>query len=352
MFARDDTTNTNLHFSDKELAESQLSNKHQNNLSNSISKDMTEKYNPGDFIAVNNEKNKHNIRDVYYVDQVFNDKLQVNKILRFHSANSKLQTKHRIVHKNDVFVVKSNKINEYKQEKITSVKERNSLSPNHQNVKKWCAFPDYNSLVDISDDESDHEDKNKDPYESLKQWEIQQRQNARRTLSYEICYPNQQQPNQVDLSIPSQESVSSQDDWDHQFDTNSPQYVEDEPLNDEVFFDQMDIDNTVSPMRRVQSVEHMDIDSTLSPMSRVQSLDHLYDQNNLNIDTNACQNLEHLLPRSQKRKRISPPRMLLPMEREHHGVMTRRQVRLTCSDPNITTPTPKDKEKRRKRNAQ
>ena len=121
MFARDDTTNTNLHFSDKELAESQLSNKHQNNPSNSISKDMTEKYNPGDFIAVNNEKNKHNIRDVYYVDQVFNDKLQVNKILRFHSSNSKLQTKHRIVHKNDVFVVKSNKINEYKQEKITNV---------------------------------------------------------------------------------------------------------------------------------------------------------------------------------------------------------------------------------------
>ena len=91
-------------FSDKELAESQLSKKHQNNLSNSISKDMTEKYSPGDFIAVNNEKNKHNISDVYYVDQVFNDKLQVNKILRFHSTNSKLQTKNRIVHKNDVFV--------------------------------------------------------------------------------------------------------------------------------------------------------------------------------------------------------------------------------------------------------
>jgi len=114
----------------------------------------------------------------------------------------------------------------------------------------------------------------------------------------------------------------------------------------------MDIDSTLSPMRRVKSVDHMEIDSTLSPMSRVQSLDHLYDQHNLNIDTNACQNLEHLLPRSQKRKRISPPRMLLPMEREHHGVMTRRQVRLTCSDPNITTPTSKDKEKRRKRNAQ
>ena len=130
-------------------------------------------------------------------------------------------------------------------------------------------------------------------------------------------------------------STSTQGEWDHQFDTNSPTYAEnDEPINDDVFDDC--------------------IDFTLSPMSQVQSVDLLYTQHNLDIDTNACQNVENILPCTNKRKRVSPPRQLLPMEREDQqfGVLTRQQVRLACFDFNNTTPTPKKKEKRRKGNAQ
>ena len=336
MFARDDTSNVNLHFSDKQLAENQQSNKHQNSSLTSKVKESSTPYTPGDFIAVNNEKNKHNVRDVYCVDRVFNDKLQVNKIIRFHSANSKLQTKHRIVHKNDVFVVKSNKIHENKPDKIV-MKKSNVLPKQH--VIRWCAFPNYDSIIDSSDDDTDKKDKPMDPYESLKQQEIQQRQNARRTLSYEICSPlrsNTHKISEVGLSENMRISTSTQGEWDHQFDTDSPTYAEDDVCNnDDVFSDQMDMD------------------FILSPMSRVQSVDQLYGQHNLNINTNACQNVEHILPRPHKRKRVSPPRRLLPMEREdqQHGVLTRSQVRLTCFDFNTTT-TPNKEKKRRKRNAQ
>jgi len=54
-------------------------------------------------------------------------------------------------------------------------------------------------------------------------------------------------------------------------------------------------------------------------MNRVQNLNELFEQAAAEIDTNECQNLELLLPtkcekQKQKKKKVSPPRQLLPLE--------------------------------------
>ena len=61
-------------------------------------------------------------------------------------------------------------------------------------------------------------------------------------------------------------STSTQGEWDHEFDTNSPTYLEnDEPLDDDVFSDQMENDFALGRQ--------------------------LYVQHNLNVGTNICLNL-------------------------------------------------------------
>ena len=209
------------------------------------------------------------------------------------------------------------------------------LPAHHENIQ---SIPESDlQLMDISSENSlPPEIPVKDPYESLKQWEIDQRQNARRTLSYQLCSSPDHETNQPTEASSSDivlKSTSTQGEWDHQFDTNSPTYLEnDEPLNDNVFADQMEID------------------FALSPMSQVQSVDKLYVQHNLNVDTNICQNVEHILPQPQKRKRVSPPRKMLPLERQdqQYGVLTRRQRRLTLFDSITITPSPNEEKKRRK----
>ena len=328
MFSRDDATNKNLHLSDKQLAEKQLCIKQYNNSLHSKTSN-SENYNQGDLIAVNSEKNKHNARDVYYIDKVFPNKLQVNKIIRFHSSNPRLQTRHRIVQKNDVFSVKPNH---------TTMITKDSPSPSFEpkpaksHPQPWCAFPQYSNIDDIDDDDKGSP---KDPYEALKRWETKQRQYAKRSLSYDICSPKpvNNQPQHKETLV----SESTQGDWDHQFDTHSPTYMD---TDDDDFQDVFE-----------------NIDFTLTPMSRVQSVDQLYEDNNLNVNTNQCQNLEHVLPKPKPvKKRVSPPRQLLPLEQEdlQHGIMTRSMqsnVRLTSSNDNATPTSSKEKVVRR-RNAQ
>jgi hypothetical protein len=328
MFSRDDATNKNLHLSDNQLAEKQLGIKQYNNSLHSKTSN-SENYNQGDLIAVNSEKNKHNARDVYYIDKVFPNKLQVNKIIRFHSSNPRLQTRHRIVQKNDVFSVKPNH---------TTMITKDSPSPSFEpkpaksHPQPWCAFPQYSNIDDIDDDDKGSP---KDPYEALKRWETQQRQYAKRSLSYDICSPKpvNNQPQHKETLV----SESTQGDWDHQFDTHSPTYID---TDDDDFQDVFE-----------------NIEYTLTPMSRVQSVDQLYEDNNLNVNTNQCQNLEHVLPKPKPaKKRVSPPRQLLPMEQEdlQHGILTRSMqsnVRLTSSNDNATPTSSKEKVERR-RNAQ
>ena len=330
MFARDNVSNQNLHFLDKQLADTQSSIKSTNNKQDSASMSEKISYNPGDLIAINNEKSKHNARDVYLVNKVFDDKLQVNKVIRFHSDNSKLQTKPRVVRSNDVFQVKSKpNLENNKDQKLYE-----SLTVRKPSIKCtlpcWKAFPDYDNIEDFDD----NDDKNNDPYETLKRWESEQRRHARRSLTYEICSPQQRSQSLGD-TIQRTHSTNTHGEWDHNFDTNSPTYLESD--DDTVF---MEYDNVFNPV--------------LSPMSRVQSVDELYEAHGLNIDTNQCQNVEDILPppeppaKSKKRKKISPLRQILPLER---GVLTRSKVRLTSSNDSLNTPRKPEKKKGR-RNAQ
>ena len=324
MFARDNVSNQNLHFSDKELADSQKLIKSNSNKPDSTTTSEKEIYSPGDLISINNEKSKHNVRDVYLVNKVFEDKLQVNKVIRFHSENSKLQTRPRIVRSNDIFQVKSQpKLGKFDNERHPTIIDKKPVVK--KSSTKWKAFPDYNKIEDSDDNNNDDDDN--DPYDNLRRWESNQRQHAQRSLRYEICSPVQRSQS-LDNNIQRTESTNTQHgDWDHDFDTNSPTYHD---ADDNSFIDtDDDVFNPVLPV--------------LSPMSRVQSVDNLYQAHGLNIDTNQCQNVDNILPppvslptQSKKKKKVSPPRQFLPLER---GVLTRsmKEVRLISSNDSLNT---------------
>ena len=97
------------------------------------------------------------------------------------------------------------------------------------------------------------------------------------------------------------------------------------------------------------------MNETLTPMNQVQSIDNLYQTHGLNVNTNLCQNVSNILPpaTNQSKKRISPPRQLLPLEKEQRGIETRRmkQVRLTCSNDSLET-LGKGEKKKKSGNAQ
>ena len=330
LFSRDNFSNENLHFSDKQLAEKQISIKTTNNSKQEIDVKANTSYKSGDLIAINNEKSKHNTRDVYLVNKIFDEKLQVNKIIRYHSQNSKLQTKPRIVRKNDVFPVIQHKINN-KMPEIRYEKDPSTLQPNKLQ-QKWNPFPNYDNVEDSDDNDDSNSKNNSDPYADLRMWEEDQRTYARQSLILNASTPRQKSQSISDFRNIRQDSTSTQDEWDHNFDTNNPQYQD---SDDESFHD----------------VFETNMNETLTPMNQVQSVDNLYQTHGLNIDTNQCQNVSDILPHrtNQSKKRISPPRQLLPFEREQRGIETRRmkQVRLTCSNDSVETPERGGKKEKR-----
>ena len=337
LFSRDNISNKNLHFSDKQLAEKQVSIKTTNNAKQDDENKATTSYKSGDFIAINNEKSKHNTRDVYLVNKVFEDKLQVNKIIRFHSENSKLQTKPRIVRKNDVFSVLQHKTT-YKSTEKYHENVPTKPQTNKPVFQKWNPFPNYDDIED-SDDDYTKPENNSDPYSDLRLWEENQRLHARETLILNASTPRQKSQSISDFRATRQDSTSTQDEWDHNFDTNNPQYQE---SDDESFHDVFDEFETI-------------MNETLTPMNQVQSIDNLYQTHGLNVNTNLCQNVSNILPpaTNQSKKRISPPRQLLPLEKEQRGIETRRmkQVRLTCSNDSLET-LGKGEKKKKSGNAQ
>lgn len=304
LFARENKTNENLNFKDEELSDAQQSIKRRNNENkNKDSNKSNTTFEPGQLISVANEKNKHSVRDVYVVNKTFDEKLQVNKIIRFHTKNPRIQTNPRIVHRKDVFKVGTD-IQKQKEKHTVTTKRPSAQEDTHE---KWQAFPNYSQIDDDSDIE-EGKTRNEDPYQELRRWEIQQRQHAKRSLQYAICSPTRTTEQLIDEVFvserPIRQSTSTQDEWDPQYDIQNPPYDSD---------DDIDIDDIISK-------------SPLGPMSRVQDIDKLYEEHGLNIDTTKCQNLEAVLMKptsTSKRKRVSPPRKDLPCEREKRQRITR-----------------------------
>ena len=327
LFSREHISNKNLHFKDKDLCEKQKESKQINNSQKASFKQTFEEFKIGDIIAIKSDSNKHNIRDTFLITKLFEDKLQINKIIRFLSPSAKIQTKPRFVRKCDVFIVTSRSPFLADQ---TNIKTEN-LSHQNQNSCKWSPF---NNFTVETDDECDDNKHKSDPYSALKQWEINQREHAKQTRLYQNSSQNNSTENLIQnvdlLNLPNTRNSNSSD-WDHGADINSPVYC-DYDSDTEVFYD-IDVEN---------------LDQTLTNMDMVQNIDQLYDHHGLNIDTNVCQNLENVLPTNtdntqQKKKKISPLRRELPIESDlRNGVITRSmsserdKVRFSCSSDRDT----------------
>lgn len=320
LFSRENISNKNLHLSDKNLAEKQKVIKSKNNSHPNDGKLVNENIKDGDFIAIRSDKNKHNLRDVFVVTKTFDEKLQINKMIRFDSPKAKIQAKPRYVRKCDTFLVNSRSKTDILPDDSSNITRPTTTKPVPVTAATWTAFGNFSV---VSDDEDDHNTGNIDPYANLRRWENSQRNHAKRSLNNEICSPKPSTSNlinriQVEQLQPGQ---STNSEWDHNFDINSPHYNDNDDINsdDDVF---------------------LEAETEAISMNRVHNIDNLYDIHGLSIDTNQCQNVEALLPpaRSTARpmKKVSPPRKELPIERDRRrGILTRSmstdgdKVRLT-----------------------
>ena len=328
LFSRENQSNKNLGLSDNNLLDIQKVIKDQNNKSSAkhISKNVQEKdvFKIGDIISIKADKTKNNVRDGFMITSTNKENLQVNKIIRFHSSNSKIQNKPRIIQASDAYKIidmKNHCNKDYNS-------EQNSTIPTHEHKhetmpnQEWQPFgnfdisydeiesPCYNHKTINSDQCNETNDEffevdntivnniPQDPYHSFKEWEKSQRLHARENLSIVTSSPIQQTRDLVDNidneNITRRRLFSDNDQWDHQFD-----------LNHSALSSSIDSDVFVLPRP--------------SPFLQVHNVEELIQETANNVDTNQCQLLEGLLPlppeQSVRKKRISPLRQQLPLEK-------------------------------------
>ena len=367
VFSRDSVNQHNLDIQDRNLSEEQMiiKDKNNKNLTNSRFKNKQEQpvnFDKGDTVVLINEKDKTKARDIFMVTNVDENKVQINKIMKYHSNTPKIQNKTRIVPLPAIYKV-SNKthiqtpINQryeaFKHQHTTEWKPYREKCdgsdddivepniPNNEHVDAgWNGSDndgDDGDNNDENNDNEDHEDGNDnnddnnnddnnpdpppneqsppsshnqsdddDPYDELKRWEINQRQEA---------------INSVVKTQISKEIRSLIVDLDASYhEMCSPPPIPKAP--NELDWDS-DWDNFLTP----------NISPILPPppLMQVQTVDNALEQaiSRMNsIATDKPQRLENVLPvpdlqllRARKKKRISPPRDDLPLER------TRSQTR-------------------------
>ena len=302
IFSRDNYTNKNIALNDRKLAQQQLQNKtvdnrHSEKVKFAKSNNHQESVKKGDTVAFVLKPDKTKSRDIFLVTDVFKDKLQVNKIMRFHSSQPKIQTKSRIVPTPAVY-----QITDAKQPRCsdiqTKIAPQISTNTTSNTAIPWRPYRDCAS----TDDEDEEILKtpprsNKsapDPYSSLRTWEKEQRTYARRSLST---------PDRMSSTKQLVESLDSS------FEASAIRYTPDDNEGDLTW------DNFTTPTAQ----------SSPEGLSRVHYVDDLYDEVRKNLEqiqTDQVQNLDHVLPipecmlKPSKKKRVSPPRPDLPLERE------------------------------------
>lgn len=319
MFSRDFKSQTNLHIQDESLAAEQQILKKINHDSSVKSKGIItpadQLFNKGDTVAIVSEKNKIHSRDVYLVTDTYPDKLQVNKIIRYHSETPKFQSKPRIVPKNAVFHLSHG----IKQPKLGPPSKPKPF-PSKAKVPVWSPY-NHKTNPTFDSDDSDQEDNrtnisppitssenstsgnppspptqdgnspeqdnaqdfHDDFYTPFRDWEISQRRSARASLNNFIW----------DYSNNELSDTSANVQHDNVCNSNN--------------ITEGNNDNQTINLNEVQMVGDI--------------LDRIQEDINL-VSTNQVQNLNHVLPipdtvfPNTKNKRISPPRQELPLERK------------------------------------
>ena len=279
MFSRDNYTQKNISIDDEALAKKQLKIKQENNKYSEdckFAKSTPPAYNfcKGDTVSFASKKDKTKCRDIFMVTNVFKDKLQVNKIMKYHSTTPKIQAKARLVPITTVFQVSSGKLHGYRCQ--SNENEIQPLLKKREPEQKWTPYKH-----DNSSDEDDyapqlmadqtHQKRCEDPYKDLKIWENNQRVHARESLDSEHLSDNT--------------SMQLADELDSSFRAaamaNSGNYDDDE---DEYTWD--DFGTPTEP----QSPDEL---------NRVQLVDDMYEKARQEIDaiqTDKAQNLDHVLP--------------------------------------------------------
>lgn len=313
MFSRENQTNDNLNLSDKKLLNLQkdIKDKNNENSAKHISQNQKNKelFYVGDIISIDSEKNKNNIRDGYMVTATNKETLQINKLIRFHGENTKVQSKPRIIQSKDAFKVVPNSTHKIKD--ITTYDPSLLRKPSKPvkypspPVNKWQPFGNFNISFDEEDipvknsditimpDENSNEyetddeffdtnnltnpDIQPDPYKNFREWEQNQRDHARQTVN-----PLHSSPlnttrglinNLTPENLPRNRLMSSTSyHWDHDFDINHYSQISSST--------ESDIFNLPLPQ----------------PFLQVQRVDDLARQAANSINTNQCQLLEGLLP--------------------------------------------------------
>lgn len=317
LFARENKTNNNLHFKDNDLADKQQNTKSINNVHSQNSKfkgctKQTYQPNKGDTIVLVNDKDKTKSRDVFLITNTMKDKSQINKIMKFHTPLPKIQIKSRIVPNNAIYPIHEQPHHSRPtyQPPIQSVQAPNT------NANNWTPMGNYDTLTDDEDtdqtlqllepepEKHHHQDQNQtpDPYAQFKSWESKQRRHALNSVKKPGI------AGEIQCLI---------DDLDQSYhEMCSPNLDE---STEEVFHDANYVDKSLEWDSQYEFQNH-------PRMDRVNYVDNLYDQAEQdvnNINTNKVQNLEHVLPilpeiqnGGKKKKKISPPRAQLPIERE------------------------------------
>ena len=311
MFARDSVNQQNLNLIDKNLIDQQMKLKEKNNqhLMNSRFKnshEQNESFQKGDTIALITDKDKTKARDIFMVTGVDKSKIQINKIIRYHSPTPKIQSKSRIVPLPSAFKITSAHTRRYYSTNVCMEPSQNQL---HNNWSPYSDCPpsydDYDDMLDHDlqphDDTGNDEPTNvQDTYAELKTWEENQRIHASTS---------------VNRSIISQEIRTLIDDLDTSYhELCSPPPI---PRGQE----DLEWDNFHTPGNSPEP---------LPPLMQVQSVDTAFQRamdDVAAIDTNRPQRLENVLPlpeepteQRKKKKKVSPLRDQLPLERLRPGV--------------------------------
>ena len=302
VFSRDNYTNKNISLDDERLAQQQLinksiDNKHSQNVKFAKSNNQQEDIKKGDTVAFTRKTDKTRSRDIYLVTNVMKDKLQINKIMKFHSSQPKIQSKSRIVPTPTVFQITDAKHSRYceKQPETVVQESKNNLK---DQMPRWQPYRDHASTDDEDEDLAQISpgpvSRAPDPYAGLKTWEKEQRSYARQSLST---------PDRLSSTRILVESLDSS------FEASAAKYPSNEQENDLTW------DHFSTPPAPISEDE----------LLRVHYVDDLYDEVRRNLDqiqTDRVQNLDNVLPipeciqSTTKKKRVSPPRPDLPIERE------------------------------------
>ena len=195
LFARDNLNNTNLHFKDTELADKQqqtkaINNHHSQNHKYQGCQKQTYIPNKGDTIILVQDKDKTKSRDIFLVTETMKDKTQINKIMKFHTNQPKIQNKSRIVPNNAIYPID-------KQTKVKhQVRQKQQSMQKPTNTKQhWTPVGDYGSITD--------DEENPDPIH----YEMP---------AYEQNHPNINQPDEEEQELLQESSSDSFDSLDNE----------------------------------------------------------------------------------------------------------------------------------------